>query len=163
MFNELSKFISVICVALTINCYGQLKQVDDKLAIIKDESYIEWFTGEDFKMWTPNSADLMMANEILVDAINNGEFYFLKTKSISELKRNYYRQYLCYVDANGEKIIYINSRCKLSTDYDKNNKPVKFDWKTKMVKTADGGECYWNIKINVTTHKYLELKINMQG
>ena len=50
--------------------------------------------------------------------------------------------------------------CELFTDYDKDNNPVPFDWKNKMIDISDGGECYWNIKINLTINNYYELNVN---
>jgi hypothetical protein len=152
----------LILLVFTFSCTGQKKPIgtyDKKMAIIKNPEYIKWITGKDFEMWKPEKTDLNKVNEILIDAINNNEFHFLKSKNISELKKNY-RQYLCYTNEKGEKIVYVNSMCELYTDYDKNNKPIKFDWKNEISKTSDGGSCYWNIKINLTTNKYYDLVIN---
>ena len=161
MLNKLFIIINILSLFLTINTFAQNQ--DDKLAIIKNKDYIEWLTSKDFEIWYPNSSELVQIEEILLQAIRDDKFNFLKTKRIVELKKKYYRQYLCYTNESGEKIVYINSMCELFTDYDKDNKPIKFDWKTKMVDVSDGGECYWNIKINLTNKTYFDLIINGYG
>lgn len=146
---------------LLTSCSGQKsnKSIDTKMTLIQDTKFIKWVTGKDFTIWKPNQIDLNKVDELLNEAIEENKFYFLKTKKISELRKSY-RQYLCYINEKGEKIIYINSMCELFTDYDEDNNPIPFDWKNKMVDISDGGECYWNIKINITTTKYYELRIN---
>ncbi|MGH2666325.1 hypothetical protein [Flavobacterium sp.] len=159
-----NKIASIIFGLFLLSCTGQKKAVnnamgDEKLAIISNPEYTKYILGKTYEMWKPEESDLKKVNEILSKAISDNQFYFLKTKEISEIKKNY-RQYLCYINEKGEKIIYVNSMCELFTDYDKNNKPVIFDWKHEMTKTADGGSCYWNIKINITTNTYYDLMIN---
>jgi len=144
-----------------ISCSSQRSSVldDKKMTIIKDYSYIKWFTGSDLNPFEPNNIELEKVNRIFEKAINEGKFHFLKKEKISELKKHY-RQYLCYLNEKGEKIIYINAFCELFDEYDEENNLVPFDWKNKMVDVADGGKCYWNIKINLTTNEYFELKVN---
>ncbi|TGD59894.1 hypothetical protein [Flavobacterium humi] len=155
---------SILFGLFLLSCTGQKKAVDnpmgdEKLAIITNPKYTKYILGKTYEMWKPEGSDLKKADGILSRAINDNQFYFLKTKELSELKKNYL-QYLCYIDEKGEKIIYINSMCKLFTDYDKNNKPKVFDWKHEMVLTDDGGYCYWYIKVNLDTNTYYELMIN---
>lgn len=159
------KIITILLTIVLMSCSEQKKIVqnndglDKKMAIINNPKYIKWITGKDFEIWRPEVSDLKKVDEILSKAIKDNQFYFLKSKQLSEIKKNY-RQYLCYINEKGEKVIYINSMCELFTDYDKDNNPVPFDWKNKMIDISDGGECYWNIKINLTINNYYELKVN---
>lgn len=132
---------------------------DTKVAIITDSSYIRWLTGKNYKIWVPTQEEHTKVDEILSKGIVGGEFYFLKDQSLSELK-SYYRQYLCYVNDSGEKIVYINSMCKLPTKVDDKNRIVEIDWKNDMVDIADGGSCYWNVKVNIEKSKYYDLTVN---
>lgn len=146
------------------NCSESKKSntTDNKMTVITDSSYIEWMIGKDFKIWKPNDSDLQIVDDVLISAIDNGEFFFLENECLSEI-RKYYRQYLCYINEKGEKIIFINSMCELDTAYDENNNPTVFDWKNEMIDIDDGGDCYWKIKINLTTNKHFGLMINMIG
>lgn len=85
----------LLLLVFTLSCTGQkmlIATYDKKMAIIKNPKCIKWITGKDFEMWKLEKVDLSKVNDILIDAINNNEFYFLKSKNISELKKNY-RQY----------------------------------------------------------------------
>ena len=62
----------------------------------------------------------------------------------------YKRQYVAVINKKGEKVIWIN--CFYSNAFDK--------WKTEVVHVNDGGNCFFNIKINLTTGKYYEFYVN---
>ncbi|MFD2908016.1 hypothetical protein ACFSX9_04635 [Flavobacterium ardleyense] len=62
----------------------------------------------------------------------------------------YKRQYFALLNAKGEKEIWINCFCK-------DNNP---NWKTEKVIVKDGGNCYFNLKVNLTTEEYYEVYIN---
>ena len=68
-----------------------------------------------------------------------------------ELDR-YKRQYVPVINQKGEKVIWINFFCD---DYF-----YKLNWREEIPIVADGGNCYFNIKINLTTKKYSDLQIN---
>ncbi len=138
--------------------YGSITNKDEKMTIINDPENIKWITGEKAKSWFPNQVDLDHIDAIYQNAIDKGEFDFLENPSVAVIKQRY-RQYVCYLNERGEKIVHINSFCKIPEIADHRKlRPLK--WKTEMVSTADGGSCYWNMKINLTSNKYYEMIIN---
>jgi len=70
----------------------------------------------------------------------------------------YRRQYICVTNERGEKEIWINFLCEspLSSFVGKN--PNR--WKTDIIVVEDGGNCFFNIKINLTTKMYYDLFVN---
>lgn len=65
----------------------------------------------------------------------------------------YKRQYVVYINLKGEKEVYVNCFC---SGYDN-----EFNyWKKSLVQVLDGGECFFNVMINLTTHKYGHLYVN---
>tara|TARA_Y100000589_G_scaffold327592_1_gene369755 strand:- start:796 stop:1302 length:507 start_codon:yes stop_codon:yes gene_type:complete len=157
-------FFYVLGMLLLFNCLEE-KQIalqDDRRTIITDSSYTKFMIGKQFSLWSPNKENIEKVDSILVKAINDNVFYSLKSKDISEIHK-FYRQYLCYIDGKGEKIIFINSMCDLSDYINEYDNSEKNDWKNEMLKIADGGDCYWNIKINLTTNEYFDLRINTEG
>ncbi|WP_430408591.1 hypothetical protein [Kordia sp.] len=128
---------------------------DQKMTIIRDSTYTKFMIGKNHSLWEPSNKDFVEINSIIEDAIQDGEFYFLKTKSISEIKK-YYRQYLFYTDDKGLKIVFINSMCNISSYNDT-------DWRKEMLDIADGGDCYWSLKIDLTNKKLFSLKVNTEG
>ncbi|WP_339836475.1 hypothetical protein [uncultured Flavobacterium sp.] len=100
-----------------------------------------------------NTSDFFIIEEVLNNAINNGEFYFLKKASLNDLKK-YYRQYVVYLNQNNEKCVYINAMC---------NVDIIPNWKQELLDISDGGSCYWNLKINLSKRIYQNLIVNGQG
>lgn len=131
---------------------------DKKMVVINNQEYIKWITGEKYESWSPNSSDFNEIDSILQVAIVKREFLPLQITSLNELKERY-RQYVCYFDEDGNKIVYINSFCEIPTIYE-NGKEKQMNWHREMVDVADGGSCYWNMKINMTLRTYDDLIIN---
>ncbi len=83
--------------------------------------------------------------------INNKhpEYKLDKKNFIIDLTR-YKRQYIAVINSKGDKEVWVNCFCKTW------NKT----WKTNLIMVADGGNCYFNLKINITTGHYYELMVN---
>lgn len=74
-----------------------------------------------------------------------------KQWSIDLIKFNYRKQLIAVTNKTGEKEVWVNCFCN-TWDNDR--------WKTEMMLVADGGNCYFNFKINLTTKKYYDLGVN---
>ena len=61
------------------------------------------------------------------------------------------RQYVPVVNKKGEKEIWINFFCN---DWESDT------WKKDLMLVDDGGNCYFNLKVNLTNKTYSELRIN---
>lgn len=73
------------------------------------------------------------------------------TETGYELDLNkFQRQYWPVINENGEKVVWINFFCS-------DNESISTD---TIVMVLDGGNCYFNIKINLTNKTYSELSIN---
>jgi len=115
-------------------------------------------------LWKPTSIQLQTIESIVIQAIgekNKNGYY----KNLSAEKfRNYYKQYVCYIDKNGDSLVYLNAFCVLENlpVIDANGKASvhKFDWQHQMMFVLDGGDCYWNIVVNLTKRKYLRFSVN---
>jgi len=71
--------------------------------------------------------------------------------------KKYRRQYFAYTDSNGQKIIYINCFCN---DHNFRDHP---NWKKYEVIVDDGGNCYFELKVNIDHKKYFDFFVNGQG
>ena len=146
-------FFKILIVLLLISCKTQKKindSTNERVALFNDKKNIEWMVGKNYSESTFLHADFLVIDDVLKVAIQENEFYFLEEKQLSELKK-YYLQYLVYLDENGDKWVYINAMCKVSD---------KLNWKKEMYSIADGGNCYWNMKINITKKTYSYVMIN---
>jgi len=67
-------------------------------------------------------------------------------------KKSFKRQYLPVINEKGEKEVWINFFC---AEHLEGNR-----WKTKRHRVLDGGNCYYNLKINLVTKEIYALMIN---
>jgi hypothetical protein len=67
-----------------------------------------------------------------------------------DLDEKYYRQYVPIINENGEKEVWVNFFCSTMRD----------NWETDLVMVHDGGNCFFNIKVNLTKKTYSDLSIN---
>lgn len=71
------------------------------------------------------------------------DFYVIDTK-------RHKRQYIAVINEKGEKEVWINCFCN---SWDRN-------WKKEIIGVEDGGNCFFNLKINLTSKKYYALMVN---
>lgn len=65
--------------------------------------------------------------------------------------RYYRRQYIISMDKQRHKLVRVNAFChSWDTDY----------WKTHEIVTHDGGKCYFNMLLDLTTNKIIYFKTN---
>ena len=77
---------------------------------------------------------------------------FDKYRFLIDIKK-YRRQYICVTNKRGEKEIWINFLCDIDREYYKG-------WETDIIVVKDGGNCFFEIKINLTTKTYYDLFVN---
>ncbi|TQD34036.1 hypothetical protein [Haloflavibacter putidus] len=77
------------------------------------------------------------------------EYQWTETGFEIQIEKDYYRQYVPVIDKNGDKVIWINFLCNYDESYE-----------TEIPLIQDGGNCYFNLKINLTKKTYYELGIN---
>lgn len=68
---------------------------------------------------------------------------------IIELKK-YKRQYMPVINNRGEKEVWINCLCETRNT----------DWQKNLIMVKDGGNCFFNLKINLTTGRYYDFRVN---
>lgn len=64
----------------------------------------------------------------------------------------YKRQLVPSIDRNGKKIVWVNCLCS-----------PWGNWRKEIVLVADGGSCYFNLTIDLTTKTYSAIMVNGQG
>ena len=67
----------------------------------------------------------------------------------------YKRQYIAVINKKGEKEVWVNCFCNTGGK----------NWKKEIIHTDedDGGKCFFNLKINLTTKKYYDLFVDGKG
>jgi hypothetical protein len=119
-----------------------------------------------FEKWNPTTEDLEVVQEVLDNAIQQNEFNFLKSP-VKKSIQDYYRQYVPYLNEKGVRIIEINAFCKIPEipplSESKSKEWTKMDWKKEYIEVTDGGNCYWQVKINVDKKEYTGLMRNSKA
>jgi len=76
--------------------------------------------------------------------------YKLDKKDFTIDLTRYKRQYVAVINSKGEKEVWVNCFCGAGSQ----------DWKKNLISVLDGGNCYFNLKVNLTTGQYYELMVN---
>ena len=78
---------------------------------------------------------------------------------------NYRKQLIAVISTNGQKEVWVNCLCEAEvvSENDSVHAPLfggKDYWRRKAVIVDDGGNCFFNIKINLTKHYSYDLMVN---
>jgi hypothetical protein len=64
----------------------------------------------------------------------------------------YYKQFIAVINSKCEKEVWVNCFCEIF--------PSNFPWKTQTISVLDGGSCYFQLKINLTTNRVYDFGVN---
>jgi hypothetical protein len=154
--------------------YNSLAQTDSikfkNITIIQYQPSFKNFLGsdKDYRKCEITSYDLALIDSLFNICINN--YNRQQEQAFSDFKRKnpgtvltkndfvikdfkyHKRQYIPYINSKGEKIVWINCFCSVDRNSD--------DWKNELIFVLDGGNCYFNLKINLNTKKSFDLIVN---
>jgi hypothetical protein len=165
-FSSIRNAILLLIVVLFSSCkstpFIEIKENENAYLISNNNSFGEIF-NENFesnaienslKRFTPTIEEVNQAENILKLGFKKSN----KSKDgrfISRNLKDYKRQYLGYINSDGEKMLHI------SFYLDKNSKKQdnRF-WKEEYKMILDGGTSYWIVKINLKTNKLENIAIN---
>ena len=129
--------------------------------LIPTDSGEEW-TLKDHHPTSLSSHEVNISEKLLVECIVNAN---KETREFIEKKHpersrymdgyiirldKYKRQYVPAINSKGEKEIWINCACGERGK----------SWKKNIIFVFDGGNCYFNLKVNLTTGKYYDFSVN---
>ncbi|MDR0833886.1 MAG: hypothetical protein LBN93_06840 [Candidatus Symbiothrix sp.] len=90
--------------------------------------------------------------------------YALNLRHSSIDLKKYWRQYIVVINQQGEKETFINFFCEPPEDIISDGDEYRFvpsnRWKTGLVEVLDGGNCFFQIKINLSTKKWYDFGVN---
>jgi hypothetical protein len=76
----------------------------------------------------------------------------LKHEFIIQLEY-YGRQYVAMFNEKGEKEVWINCFCSA----------LDSDWKKEIISVSDGGNCFFQVTVNLTQGRYVDLYVHGEG
>jgi hypothetical protein len=120
--------------------------------ILPADPGMEGTFGKNYKNWNPPDNDIETADKLFIEGFNDQKRGTVN-RVLNRKPEEYYRQYVGAIDSTGDKIIWINCFCEKEADTFK-------EWKEKIFYVADGGNCFINVKTNISKNKYTEFNVN---
>jgi hypothetical protein len=166
--------ISIICLAscdevksgqIESDLQQNVSAIDTSIIAVFPFDSSNYWVFKDCKPTDLTNEDLLKIDTILTTCIeeynNDQKRIFSKTNSkYPDFERDksnfiidltgYKRQYISVLNSRGEKEVFVNCFCRSG----------HHDWKKTLILVNDGGKCYFNLKINVTTGKYYDFMVN---
>lgn len=130
-------------------------ELKDNQTVIPASHKMEFAFGRNYKQYEPTQDDIDLAEKLLAECFNkevSGTYNPFFGRKLDQ----YNRQFVPAEMEGGDKIIWIN--CFIYTDVE----PVK-KWKTEVLYVADGGNAFFNLKVNLTRGTYYGLMVNGMG
>lgn len=124
--------------------------------IITTKDAVHFAFNDSYSSSELNEAEYPEVQNLITQAILKYNSRFkdsnsLKTIGIDTGKYKYKMQIVPALNKNGQKEVWINAFC---------NSLGVMNWKSKLVFVKDGGNCFFNFKINLTEHKIYRIFVN---
>jgi hypothetical protein len=97
--------------------------------------------------WKPTKIDIKIIEKLIRETYKTSWNELIKLKKLSK----YRRQYFGYINNKGERIIWVNYIC--GCQYRK-------ELKSNSIVVFDGGNCYWNVRVNIDTMEVFDFSVN---
>ena len=128
-----------------------------RIAIIPFEKSMNFLFDSRYTPATLTQADMVEIDSLFNKSIEDynshlsgfGKNHF----SVNQNQWNYRRQYICVQNNKGQKEVYVNCFCETVND----------DWKNAFLYMDDGGNCFFNFKLNLATKKYSDFFVNPEA
>jgi hypothetical protein len=116
-------------------------------------------TFNEFQRFTPNVDDIVLAETLLRKDLKQfvkklPAVRFVRGPNVYGHLEKYARQYFGLTNSKGEKIILLNCF------WDENIKKDSADWLNEYYHVYDGGNYYWEAKVNLTTHQLFDFGVH---
>jgi hypothetical protein len=118
------------------------------------------------KKFTPTRKELALAEQILKEQIEKANQprvnQFGRKEYIHRNLNKYFRQYVGFINGNGDRVIHINLYWDKYTVFDrlKGYWDERLDFTSDYAVVLDGGSRYWNVNVNLTTKSLYNLWVN---
>jgi len=156
------RILLLSCLLLLTMCKSQHYVSASRYAILNADGEYDHFKYGVFDNIT-NKPTSLSANEIdKIEKIIKTEVDKHNKKSSHHYSfirnpRRYYKQLMAVINSRGEKEVWVNCFCNSD---DKSLNDDNSYWKKGIVSVYDGGSCYFNLRINLTTNRVYDFRVN---
>jgi hypothetical protein len=140
------------------------QQLDTSIyAILPYTRETTWLFPAGSKPTSLSPGEIDLAERLLQDCIDKynvdqqKEFERMKKRYPDARRRDYIielsrykRQYVCVINPKSEKVVWVNCMCC----------PFDPEWRKSISEMKDGGNCYFNLKIDLTNRRCFDLTVN---
>jgi hypothetical protein len=157
---QISILTIIICLTdVTISC-GQVEQTNrikidtSKTAIIQFNPKSIYPFDSTFQQSELTQGEVNVIDSLLIACIKDYNSRLDKKHkqwTIDPKKYNYRKQLIVVENIKGEKEVWVNCFC---------NTWGNDNWKREVLNVHDGGQCYFNFKINLTAKRFYNLIVN---
>ncbi len=145
------QLLTILIIGIS-TAFGQVDR-NDIILVSLDSTSLKWIgEGEKVKFRPITESEMEASKYIAIRYINtkvNISKNRLKLKSEYEV---YTKQYVGYTDEKGKDFIYINGFCNVVEDFE--------SLKRNLFIVLDGGNCYFQMKIDLKTGECVDFSIN---
>lgn len=152
--------ISIILLfILTVNPSKFIEGNDFSGYIFEENHFVLLSIENQNKRYTPTKEDIFLVEKIIKNKIKCANSDLMNQSNgcpkIHKKLKKYIRQYVGFINNDGQKVIWVNFIWKNNFSDDK----VASD----IIQVLDGCSYYWNAKINIDDNSVYDLSINGNG
>lgn len=126
------------------------RQADaSQYVIIKFDKAYYWLF-KNAKPTTLNVKEVQLTEALLTKAADEYNKRMDKQPYLIKPLSGYKRQFIPVLNSKGEKEVWINCLCGQQGNR----------WRKEIIIVSDGGNCYFNLKVNLATKTYYHLAVN---
>ena len=143
----MKSLITTIVFLTSLNMLSQ--SIDnEQIVILDDQSENQFFRFRGHSYWQLSDSDFEQTKKIIIDCISDhkDEYY---AKSIFKNLKDYYFQFIPYVDSDNNPKVYVSAFCVPGEN-----------WKSQLVDVDDGGSCFWQVQVDANNYSYDEFRVN---
>ena len=143
---------------------GKFRGTIFKSTYPQDKLYIQ--SSDSLNRFTPTKEEIALAETILkeqIEKVNNPRInQFSKQQYIDKNLSRYFRQYVGFINEQGDRVVHINLYWDNFTLLDrlKGYSDDRLEYISDFSLVLDGGSHYWNVNVNVTTKTLYGLAVN---
>ena len=135
---------------IEINKVTGTQILDSNAIIIKIDTIGNYPFNPLYKNYDCSEKDITLANNIFIDTLTkrNGS----RSATSINYPKNYKRQILFVKDKFGHKLAWINCFC--------DSPWINTEWRKKIISFYDGGDCFFQVLIDLTDEKCVSFLVN---
>lgn len=131
---------------------NDLKQVADNYAVIKYDPEFHDFYFKNAKPLELDDEEYASIHNLIIKAVEKHNSDEPDKRKVWDLSK-YNFQYIPVYTEDRQKQVWVNAFCNA----------FEKDWKKDLIRVKDGGNCYFNLKINLSNSTFYDFSVNGMG